>query len=138
MDFGLEECYLEGYIPAFLPEIIDLLISTPSTDTIMRENISSLSLLAMGGTPQGNKVVVCAHVPHYLSNAYDLRTALKWHYYNPNHPYHNLMAVSTNEFKRLLSLEDGKTVFVKDLSLVLPWDNIDVCRLITPTEKFMA
>lgn len=98
----------EGYEAQFMPSVIDARIQAPKDARIWQAWYDSVSARITGRTKQQNPVVVYAHIPNYLSNPENIKTAKEQGLVN------GAANVPQEEFQRLLDLEDRKNVFVVD------------------------
>ncbi|RJQ17106.1 hypothetical protein C4573_03560 [Candidatus Woesearchaeota archaeon] len=98
------------YRPLFMPEIIDARIAADDTSPLWMNGLTAMSVSVTGKTKGGKAVVVYAHVPHYFSNPENVANTVKAGLTNGAGPYDAV------DFRRLLDLQDDKTVFVVDYS----------------------
>jgi hypothetical protein len=102
---ALENCLKAGYNPKFMPELADARINGKAE---WGRFYSAPSIRATGKTEQGSKVVVYAHIPNYFSNPENIRKAVEMGLIN------GAGIMPSDEFQKLLDVEDGKKVFVVD------------------------
>jgi hypothetical protein len=114
-DKALKLCEDAGYMPLYMPALVDLRINADGATRIWREWYSTPSIRVTGRTrpsniskKEGTAFVVYAHIPNYLSDFENLKRVIE----------HNLIfdvgIIPQAEFLRLLDLEDDNNVFVVD------------------------
>jgi hypothetical protein len=102
---ALDDCQNGGYRALFIPELVDARLESLKESEIWKLPYSSQSLRAAGTTRQGNNVVIYAHVENYFSKPENIRRNLHIYVNGPQ-------PIPTEEFERLLGMEDGARVYV--------------------------
>ncbi len=113
LSFALRECYEQGYVPLTMPYLLAAKSQATFDDIINQEAFSTGTLRAIGLTPQGNQVVLYAHVPNYLWDPQSYERLNK-----SERKLHTAL-IPEKEFYRLLKLEGGTRVIVKDFSEII-------------------
>jgi hypothetical protein len=104
---ALEDCQNGGYRALFIPELVDARPESLKESEIWMLPYSSQILRAAGTTRQGNNVVIYAHVENYFSKPENIGRNLHIYVNGPQ-------PIPTEEFERLLGMEDGARVYVID------------------------
>ncbi len=105
LETALQNCQDEGFRVAYMPDVVDARIAGTAP---WNQGFNTFSIKATGRTKQGNAVVVYAHMPNWLANPANIRTA------KAQELIHGASHFPQEEFQRLLDAEDKQKVWVVD------------------------
>ena len=105
---ALAACEQAKAQPLYMPQLADARIAAGKDSYLWKNYFTTPSTRITGTSKSGNKVVVYAHVPTYLSTSVNLAKAREDGLVN------GAAKIPQEEFYRILDLEDNKTVFVVD------------------------
>ena len=110
---ALEDSQSNGYIPLFMPKLIDQRTQNPKSKLLWNNWFIAPSLRATGQTSQGSKVVVYVHKENHFSNLNNVRTATI-------HLINGAGIIPQEEFQKYIN-EDGKEEEGIRLVSVIPY-----------------
>lgn len=73
---ALENCTKAGYEALFMPELVERRIKAKINSPLWQNWCTTRSTMETGKTPAGSKIVLISHLPSYLSEAENIRTAI--------------------------------------------------------------